>query len=176
MVRGDCLLTLCLSLAAAECKAQGRHPRTVFTVVSINGRPLPFIDSVTLRGTLQPVQEFRAWRLELSSPDSGTLVTTYKDFVMAGFPCEVQREMRESLAGNGSVNVELSEIADTTSKGCDDLSIVTLSVPLHYKQIGDSVHLMFRGDSPLVASTRGDTLRLVLPDEPPKVLLAVRAR
>ena len=130
-----------------------------------------------MSGVLAPAQEIRAWRLTLTPPQGAELATTYKDFVMTRFPCDVQRGMRDAVTGDSSAGNELTAIKDTTTKGCDDLSIITHTVGLKYRQIGDSLYVSPEGQEPLARGVwRGDTIVLVIPGERARTLIAVRDR
>ena len=105
------------------------------------------------------------------------LFRSYKDFVMTRFPCEVQRSMRDAVTGDGSAGNELTAIKDTTKKGCDDLSLISHTVELKYRQVGDSLYVSPEGQEPLARGVwRGDTIVLAIPGERNRILIAVRDR
>jgi len=161
-------------LGSAACDAQRLRDTVVFTAATINGRPLPFTDSARISGALSPVQQIRAWRLSVMPPERAELTSTFKDFTMTRFPCEVQRSMRDALMGNDSGNNAVTALKDTSTTGCDDLSIITLTVVVQYRRMGDSVVFKREGEELLSGTWRGDTLTLFASDESAKRLIAIR--
>jgi len=168
------VLTVLLAFLTLRCDAQERKSNRAFSVIRINDRPLPFVDSVMLDGVRQPVQEYRSWDLRLLSSDSGQVTTNYKDFMIARFPCEIQREMRQNVLGDSEISVELSPVTDTSRAGCDDLSVLTVKIPFTFRQRGDSLYMRFKDEPEYAGFLHRDTLRVVLPGQPAKRLVAIR--
>jgi len=127
-----------------------------------------------LDGSRQPVEEYRSWEVKLLSSDSGQIKTTYKDFVMARFPCEIQREMRQHVLADSGIGIDLSSVTDTSRVGCDDLSVLTLTVPFGFRQRGDSIYIRFENEPEYPGLLHQDTLRVVVAGDPAKRVVAVR--
>jgi len=172
--KASVVLTALFAFATVRCDAQQGSSDRVFTAVSINGRPLPFVDSVMLDGSRQPVQEYRSWEVKLLSSDSGQIKTNYKDFMIARLPCETQREMRQNVLADSGIGMVLSSVTDTGRVGCDDLSVLTLTVPFGFRQRGDSIYIRFENEPEYPGFLHRDTLRVVVPGDPTKRVVAVR--
>jgi hypothetical protein len=76
--------------------------------------------------------------------------------------------------GNDSGNNAVTALKDTSTTGCDDLSVITLTVAVEYRRMGDSVVFKREGDELLSGTWRGDTLTLFASDESAKRLIAIR--
>lgn len=161
------LLVLAAAMFSACDDRTGPKHQTIsvparYELAGIEGERLPFRDAdLSARVIGGAIEVYRS--------DSLRLISTTRDLFLERIPCEVLRTAAISRGSGG-----LGSVSDTSTKGCDDLRVVTDTETVGYAIRGDSI--VISSNASAAGTVDADTMRLIVNRRFPPEDVPVRER